>query len=267
MARRLPERVKRGPRALLARAEYAWRYELKWPAPLWRVKGGAWIELDGNRLRFEGVGRRPHVWWAQRAYRQSWEQAVIAFFAETLRPGDTVLDIGAYVGPYALLASRLVGRDGHVYAFEPDPVARALLIRNVAANSAENVTVLPWAVADRLGTVWLDSGSLGNANTAITPVSGQIRASTVTLASFCQQLELTPDLIKIDVEGGEAEIVTDEATEVLRRARAVVIEVHEVALAARGIELEQYLDRLRRTGKELVTLETRAQGNFNVALR
>lgn len=265
-AAKLPEPVKRRPRAVVSRLERAWTYDLRWPAPWWHLTGHGWLELGGHRFRFEQIGQWPHAWWARRVRDGVWEREVIAFFAQTIRPGDTVLDIGAYVGPHALLASRLVGAVGQVYAFEPDPVARALLHRNVVANDAGNVTILPWAVADKLGPVWLDSSSLGGANTVTSRVAGLMQVPAVKLTSFCEQLRLSPAVIKIDVEGGEAEIVTEEAMGILRDARAVVIEVHEAALAERGIELEEFISRCKRTGKSVAMLDKRVEGNFNIAL-
>ena len=68
-----------------------------------------------------------------------------------LKAGDVFFDLGAYVGPYTLLASRLVGEGGRVVAFEPDPATRDLLDRNLAANGASNVTVVPSAVGRAAG--------------------------------------------------------------------------------------------------------------------
>ena len=73
-------------------------------------------------------------------------------------PGDVFFDLGAYVGPFTLLAARLVGPEGRVVAFEPDPRARAVLERNLAANGVANVTVVPCAVGDRHGKVRFVAG-------------------------------------------------------------------------------------------------------------
>lgn len=265
-ASRLPRSIKRPLQAIFGRAKRAWLYELRWPAPLWRITGRAWLELEGNRFRFEQVSRWPTTWWARRVHDGVWEREVAAFLAKTIKPGDTVLDIGAYVGPHALLASRLAGPSGAVYAFEPDPVARELLARNLLANRAANVTILPWAVVGQPGPVWLKSDSLGNANTAVSASEGISRVPAVTLAGFCDQLRLTPDVIKIDVEGGEADIVTEDAIPVLTGARAVVIEVHQDALAERGTSAGEFISRCAKTGKAVIALEARTESNFNIAL-
>ena len=71
--------------------------------------------------------------------RGEWETGETAEFRSLLRPGDTVIDVGANVGWYTLLASSRVGPSGQVVAFEPVPSALAFLRENVAANRLANV--------------------------------------------------------------------------------------------------------------------------------
>ena len=58
---------------------------------------------------------------------RSWEPNETYWVMRSLRPGQTFVDIGANVGYYTVIASRLVGASGRVFAFEPDPVSFALL--------------------------------------------------------------------------------------------------------------------------------------------
>jgi FkbM family methyltransferase len=67
------------------------------------------------------------------------------------RPGDVFVDVGANAGHYALLASRFVGSRGIVIAFEPSPVIRERLARNVALNRLSNVTIRPEALSRERG--------------------------------------------------------------------------------------------------------------------
>src|SRR5919112_1930622 len=81
-------------------------------------------------VRFHDIDRWPYDEWALEARRGRWEPRTLARFAELVRPGDTVLDVGAHFGIYTLLASELVGPSGRVVAFEPDPVSRSQLEKN-----------------------------------------------------------------------------------------------------------------------------------------
>ena len=73
----------------------------------------------------------------------------------------TVFDVGANVGPYALVAARRVGDRGSVHAFEPTPKSAAGLRRNVGLNGLTNVVVNEVAVSDTAGEVnlYLDEES------------------------------------------------------------------------------------------------------------
>ncbi len=66
-------------------------------------------------------------------------------------PGAVVFDVGANCGASALLFSRAVGTDGRVHAFEPDPVNREMLRRNVELHSLTNVVVHPEAIKKLIG--------------------------------------------------------------------------------------------------------------------
>ena len=68
-----------------------------------------------------------------------------------LAPGDTAIDVGANVGWHALLMARLVGSEGHVYAFEPSTSTRARLQAASDANQLTQITTDPRAVSDRVG--------------------------------------------------------------------------------------------------------------------
>ncbi len=65
-----------------------------------------------------------------------------------VKPGDVVLDIGANIGYYTLIFARLVGEQGRVYAFEPDPTNFQLLKKNIRANGYHNVVFINKAVAE-----------------------------------------------------------------------------------------------------------------------
>ena len=81
------------------------------------------------RLRFPILaGPLRGRWWLPatrgkllRIYLGTYEREQTALFRELIRPGHTVLDVGAHVGYYTVLASALAGPRGAVWAFEPNP--------------------------------------------------------------------------------------------------------------------------------------------------
>jgi hypothetical protein len=78
-----------------------------------------------------------------------WEPHITAAFRELLASGDVCVDVGAHIGYFSLLASRLVGPHGHVYALEPAPATYAALRSNLELNGVTNVTALRVAAGDR----------------------------------------------------------------------------------------------------------------------
>src|SRR5947209_7477731 len=62
------------------------------------------------------------------------EASLFEFMRSHIRPGDVVLDIGAFLGTYAIMAARWSGETGRVLAFEPSPDSFAILCRHLAMN-------------------------------------------------------------------------------------------------------------------------------------
>jgi len=150
------------------------------------MRGARWI-----------VGAGVHGYWLG---SYEWEKRRL--FEATLKPGDVVYDIGANVGFYTILASLLVGPHGRVLAFEPLSRNLAFLKRHVTLNHASNVTVYEAAVSDSSGSSLFDSRgdpSMGRVHEA-----GNICVATVKLDELLESQSLPPpDLIKMDIEGGE----------------------------------------------------------------
>ncbi|HYS70813.1 MAG TPA: FkbM family methyltransferase [Thermoplasmata archaeon] len=144
----------------------------------------------------------------------------LAFLASFVKPGQTVLDVGAWEGPYALLFGECVGPTGHVYAFEPDPSARTSLEANIAANRLANVTAEPRCLSDREGSAsFYDAhgGTIGSLvrNDLVAGLS-RVPIRTTTVDSFCREKGIRVDGLKVDVEGAEG-LVLAGAEELIRR--------------------------------------------------
>jgi FkbM family methyltransferase len=161
-----------------------------------------------------------------------------------LRPGMVLFDVGAHAGYFTLLAARRVGASGQVVAFEPEPHNVAMLRANVVLNKLGNVSVEAAAVAGREGTRRFGHGA--GSGTGALAEAGELEVRAVTLDAYCGRSRLTPDAIKIDVEGGELEVL-DGASALLRDARPLVF------LSTHGEAL--HTECLRRLGALGYTLE------------
>jgi FkbM family methyltransferase len=230
----------------------------RWPWLRWRLQGWGDLPIGSETFRFVDVAQPAYAWWAQMVRRGEWETATIARLEQSLRPDDVFFDIGGFVGAYTLLASRLVGRNGRVVSFEPDPRPRLALERNLAANAVINVTVLPYAVGATPGKVrFAASGrSIGHVST-----DGSIEVPQVTLDGICKELGLKPTVMKVDIEGGEASALAGSNT--VRALRELVLEVHQPQLVAQGVNPRAFLRDLG----PYELLEPADKGNYAVAFR
>ncbi|HKU95445.1 MAG TPA: FkbM family methyltransferase [Vineibacter sp.] len=131
-----------------------------------------------------------------------------------LLPSDGVfIDIGAHVGYYSILASRLVGPKGRVVAFEPTPRTRAELTANTA--QLGNVSVVPMAAWDeRTQLVLRDFGWLQSSFNSVVAarVNGNPRSDSIEVAAmpvddWLAEHDIVPDFIKIDAESAEHRVL------------------------------------------------------------
>jgi FkbM family methyltransferase len=150
----------------------------------------------------------------------------MAFLLHFLRRGDLFADVGANVGSYTILAAVAVGTG--VIAFEPGESAFAWLVRNIELNGvADRVEVRREAVGAESGTVLFTSG-LDTMN-HIAPDDGTDAIPITMLDMACTTV---PSLIKIDVEGFEADVLCG-ARDILGKpaAQAVIMELNDHAAA------------------------------------
>lgn len=234
------------------------RFYRRWrpPVGLWRLRGYASARLGGETIRFGDIVGTPDEWWAIAAKRGRWERPVVDAFAAAVPAGGVVFDVGAWIGPYTLLASRLVGPGGRVFSFEPDPVARRLLERNIALNGADNVTVVPAALGPRDETKWLSGGH----SEARIGDDGEHQVTMTTLAGFIEEQGVKPDVIKVDIEGGELTLGTDT----LRSIGQLFIEIHEPVFRENGVDSQAFLDDIA-AGRSILRLEGDSD-NYNVRI-
>lgn len=155
---------------------------------------------------------------------------ISAILRRVLRPGDTVVDVGANCGLVALQAARLVGPRGRVHAFEPQADPASMLTESAFLNGFAHLYVHRTALSDHDGrmSLRLDPANSGKASLSRTePVAGRtVRVRRA--ADALEELRLGPvRLLKLDVEGHEAEVLDGAAGWLARRpADFVLFESH-----------------------------------------
>jgi FkbM family methyltransferase len=154
-------------------------------------------------------------------------------FKRVLKPGMCVVDVGANIGYFTLLAASLVGRSGRVFSIEPWPPNFTILENTAAQNSLEQVRTFPFGLgaSEGLGRVAQADQRLFNNRTASMAGDEETGVSVVvkTLDQCIAEWGLSRiDLLKIDVDGYETQIL-EGAKEALRGRviRNIVIELNE----------------------------------------
>lgn len=153
-----------------------------------------------------------------------------------LREGDTVLDIGAYAAVTSIIFSELVGIKGTVFAFEADRDNLTCALRNIKMaqrlRGFTNIKLIEKAVwSNSNGIEFSNEGAMGSSAVAITghgrgPVTN---VPSITLSDFCAISAIDKiDFIKIDIEGGEIEVLENSKDVLLRFAPKLIVEPHYV---------------------------------------
>jgi FkbM family methyltransferase len=140
--------------------------------------------------------------------------------SELLRAGDIVADVGANIGYYALMFSRLIGQSGEVICFEPEPDNLRELYRNLQRNQLTNVKVTESAVGDRNGECTFACGING---TVRENGEGDIVVKMVRLDSVIRH---KIDFLKIDVEGYEGHVLAGGERLIREHRPVMFVEVH-----------------------------------------
>ncbi|KIG16381.1 methyltransferase, FkbM family domain protein [Enhygromyxa salina] len=207
------------------------------------------VEVQGSRMYLNPddaiiskIIARDHIW----------EPRETMLFRAAIGPGDVVIDVGANIGYYTLLAARTVGDAGHVFAFEPDPEAFAILERNVKLNGYENVTLVPKALGATDGTLQLYLHRTNRGDHRIYDPSGKresVDIQMIRLDDFLVDHAGPVDFIKIDTQGAECKILAGAAATLRAHAEtAIVMEFSPKFLAEIGDDAATCLGELSALG-------------------
>ncbi|MDP2948069.1 MAG: FkbM family methyltransferase [Chloroflexota bacterium] len=175
-------------------------------------------------------------------------------FLGSIASGMGVVDIGANMGYYTLLAAKQVGQSGMVYAFEPKPRNFALLLRNIEENGFTNIEPVQQAVSSRSGPLPLLIGQGGSGTHSLfsnRETSEQsIPVQATTLDDFFEQ-RLWPriDVIIMDIQGAEMEAL-EGMTRLLQKldSLTLIVEFAPFALEAASVTPMAFLERLQQLG-------------------
>ena len=178
---------------------------------------------------------------------------ILAVLRDLIVPGTTLIDVGANIGWFSVIGSRLVGEAGHVLAVEPEPRNLRLLRRNVARNRCRNVTVLPWAAGAeaRVARLFRSDDNQGDhrlevASERADSVAVDVRPLDAVPARWAANV----GAIKMDTQGSEAAVLRGMANLLAANPLVrVVLEFWPYGLLQCGSSTRELADLLgRRNG-------------------
>lgn len=220
------------------------------------VRRLASIALRPIRVRIRqgpNAGRQWSLAAAGRHRRGTFEEERVEAIQAMISAGDCVWEFGAHHGYVTLLASMVVGREGLVRAFEPSSYNCALLERHVRWNACENTLTIRTALSDRDGVA--NFGGRGSSQT-FQLGGGTELVRTASIDTLLSEGLRPPDVMKIDIEGAEADVL--EQMRQLSLETRLIVSIHSLAnyervaraLNDRGFTLLESKDmkRLVRSG-------------------
>lgn len=190
-----------------------------------------WLSTDQIEMRY--LKHEGFVLVCPKKYFKKWqdgigEQNVTNCISNVVCEGDNVFDIGAHIGRHTLTFRRCVGQSGTVTAFEPIPLWQQYLNETVLENNFDNVAVEQLAVTSKSGMVEL---AIPHPETSQARVSNQSKNDTIitipseTIEGYLRKSEAdSVDVAKIDIEGGEFDIICN--SNAIEYISILVVEIH-----------------------------------------
>lgn len=188
-----------------------------------------------------------------------WESWITKLFISIVKPGMTVLDLGANCGYYSLLAAYLVGTQGIVHSFEPNPFHHENFLKSKSINGYSQLHLHKVALGNNQGEITLYSPEKHTASASFN--KGQIRTFiddsitnvTVPMVNLLEYLPgLKADVIKMDIEGAEP-LIMDSIFEIIQNSPniKIIMEYNQSSWKIQGFDCENILNKFLNCGLHL----------------
>lgn len=221
---------------------------------------GSTMEVSGVRMysRLDGLPNSYVRTYQAYIVKGGWEEETTKLFKSIVKEGDIVVDIGANIGYYTLMASSLVGPSGKVYAFEPDPINHSLLVKNIELNGFSNIVTEQKAVSDKNGKLkfYLNKDDVG-AHTLYQPKFScdVLDVESIRLDDYFSSKKIPINFIKMDIEGAELAALLGMPNIIQANpGLKVVAEFHLPWIRRSGVDPEYFVSLLLDQYKFSVTV-------------
>ena len=182
-----------------------------------------------------------------------WEPYTEELFQNAIKPGYTVLDIGAHHGYFSILAARQAKTEGKVYAIEPAPENFQILKKNIELNQLTNVIPVNKAATDTNVNASFFIAKPNDVQGSLFPT---LRTDEYSVPVECITIDelldgKSVDVVKMDIEGAEPFALKGMKKTLANSPNIVLfLEFHGPWLKRAGVEPQEFLDQLNESGFE-----------------
>ena len=183
-------------------------------------------------------------------FPETYEAENFEFLKESCKPGAVIIDIGAHIGLFSIIAAQVTGKRGKLYAFEPAPGTFALLQQTVVINHEEQVIeTIQKAVGKENGkiTFFVSDNNADNSNSLVNYKEDRslhgIDVAVTSIDNFVKEKNISKlNFIKIDVEGAEYDTLQGAVNTLKNLRPRCIVAIHPEPIAAKGDRLEDIYD-------------------------
>jgi FkbM family methyltransferase len=187
-----------------------------------------------------------------------YERELTDYFVTVLKKGDVFVDVGANEGYYSILASKIVGSNGKVFAIEPQSRLQSVLFNNIDANKSYNIKVFQTAIADCVGMAKINLTPDTNTGSSGIFHSTKYRNKTETIpqTTLSELFLLTNtrqvDMLKMDIEGFEYyAILGDKSVFENVKIKNIALEIHPTVIKRHNLNPNDIVDFLIEQGYKM----------------
>lgn len=230
------------------------------------------IDIQGSKMYINHTEKSLSMRRTLEAYASNLvhEAATTKLFRSVVKKGDTVVDLGANIGYFSLLAASIVGKNGKVYSFEPEPKNFSYLKKNIEINGYTQIQANQKAVSDKKGKVKLYICEYETGHHTINQSEGIkayrrdvsvneenfVEVETIPLDDFFKGKEDSIGVIKMDVEGAEF-LALLGMDNILRKNQKVkmFLEFFPLLISNMGNSPKEFIDKILGYGFSISVVE------------
>ena len=216
--------------------------------------------VDSHRVRMSTADPHSQWFWGRHQIGEHHEDGVSQHWLSHVRPDSQVLDIGCHAGWYTCLTI-VAARSAKVAAFEIDSRLLRLCRKNLRLNKANNAVLVKAAVTDvDRGTALCRLEESPSATASLAPrygdSTGRIEpVSAITVDGWCERHCFAPSLVKLDVEGSEAQVLAGMTCTLRWRCPTLFLELHSDRLPMFGSTFTDLHETLKCLGYRLYEVQ------------